>query len=40
VYHKNHGQAPAQALLTDRPLLVNVLLWGLVSGLIIYTAGS
>jgi 4-hydroxybenzoate polyprenyltransferase len=40
VYHKNHGGNPAQTLLTDGPLLVNVALWAIVSGLIIYTAGS
>jgi 4-hydroxybenzoate polyprenyltransferase len=38
VYHKNNGGAPAQTLMTDRPLLLNVILWGLVCGLIIYSA--
>jgi 4-hydroxybenzoate polyprenyltransferase len=38
VYHKNDGGNPAHTLLTDGPLLLNVLLWALVSGMIIYTA--
>ena len=36
VYHKNHGGDPSRALLTDVPLLANIVLWGLVCGLIIY----
>ena len=38
VYHKNNGGAPAHTLMTDRPLLLNVILWGFVCGLIIYSA--
>jgi len=38
VYHKNNGGAPAYTLMTDRPLLLNVILWGFVCGLIIYSA--
>jgi len=38
VYHKNDGGAPAQTLMTDRPLLINLALWALTCGLIIYTA--
>jgi 4-hydroxybenzoate polyprenyltransferase len=38
VYHKYDGGAPAQTLMTDTPLLVNIFLWGLVSGCIIYLA--
>jgi hypothetical protein len=38
VYHKNNGGAPAQTLITDKPLLFNVVLWAVVCGLIIYTA--
>ena len=37
VYHKDKGWNPAHALLTDRPLFINIFLWILVSGLIIYT---
>ena len=37
VYHKNHGGDPSRTLLTDGPLLVNVILWGLACGLIIYS---
>src|SRR5689334_16562698 len=36
IYHKNRGAAPSRILVTDRPLLLNVILWGLVCGLIIY----
>ena len=38
VYHKNNGGAPAHTLMTDRPLLLNVILWGFVCALIIYSA--
>jgi 4-hydroxybenzoate polyprenyltransferase len=40
VYHKNGGGNPARTLITDGPLLVNILLWGAVCGVILYTAGS
>ncbi len=36
VYHKNHGGDPSRTLLTDGPLFVTILLWGLVSGVILY----
>jgi 4-hydroxybenzoate polyprenyltransferase len=38
VYHKNYGGAPAHTLMTDIPLLLNVVLWGFACGLIIYNA--
>lgn len=38
VYHRNYGGNPAHALLTDGPLCLSILLWGLVSALILYTA--
>lgn len=38
VYHKERGWNPAHALLTDRPLLINIFLWVLVGGLVIYAA--
>jgi 4-hydroxybenzoate polyprenyltransferase len=38
VYHRNYGDNPAHALLTDGPLRLSILLWGLVSALILYTA--
>lgn len=38
VYRKNDGGNPAHALLTDGPLGLSILLWGLVSALILYTA--
>jgi 4-hydroxybenzoate polyprenyltransferase len=37
VYHRNYGGNPAHALLTDGPLRLSILLWGLVSALILYT---
>ncbi len=39
VYHKDHGGNPSKSLLTDRPLLISIILWAIASGLIIYTAG-
>jgi hypothetical protein len=39
VYNKNYGGNPAYALLTDRPLLINVALWAVISGLIIHITG-
>jgi 4-hydroxybenzoate polyprenyltransferase len=38
VYHRNYGGNPAHTLLTDGPLRLSLLLWGLVSALILYTA--
>ena len=38
MYHKNHGGNPSKTLLTDGPLLANVILWALISGLILYAA--
>ena len=38
VYHRNDGGNPAHALLADGPLRLSILLWGLVSALILYTA--
>jgi 4-hydroxybenzoate polyprenyltransferase len=38
VYHRNSGGNPAHTLLTDGPLRLSLLLWGLVSALILYTA--
>jgi 4-hydroxybenzoate polyprenyltransferase len=39
VYHKNKGWNPAHALLADGPLLVNIILWIIVGGLVLYTGG-
>jgi 4-hydroxybenzoate polyprenyltransferase len=38
VYHKNGGGDPSRTLLTDGPLLLNIVLWGLSCGVIIYGA--
>jgi 4-hydroxybenzoate polyprenyltransferase len=38
VYHKNGGGDPSRTLVTDRPLLVNIILWGAVCGFILYGA--
>jgi magnesium-transporting ATPase (P-type) len=38
VYHRNHGGDPSQTLLTDRPLLINIVLWAVACGVIIYAA--
>jgi len=38
VYHQHSGGNPAHALLTDGPLLINVILWVITSGLIIHIA--
>ena len=38
VHRKEQGGSPTDILLTDRPLLVNVFLWGLAVILIVYTA--
>jgi len=37
-YHRNHGGDPSQTLLTDRPLLINIALWAVACGVIIYIA--
>jgi 4-hydroxybenzoate polyprenyltransferase len=39
VYHQNYGGNPAHVLLTDGPLLINVILWAITSGLIIHMTG-
>jgi 4-hydroxybenzoate polyprenyltransferase len=36
MYHKNHGGNPSQTLLADGPLIINIVLWVVVSGLIVY----
>jgi 4-hydroxybenzoate polyprenyltransferase len=38
VYRKDSGGNPAHTLLTDGPLQASVVLWGLVSAIILYTA--
>jgi len=40
VYHKNGGGDPSRTLVTDRSLLLNILLWGAVCGVILYRAAS
>jgi len=36
IYHRNGGGNPSRTLITDGPLLVNIMLWGAVCGLILY----
>ena len=38
VYHKNHGGNPSQHLMSDVPLLIDIIMWVLICGLIIYIA--
>jgi 4-hydroxybenzoate polyprenyltransferase len=38
VHRKEQGGSPTDILLTDRPLLINVALWGLAIVVIVYTA--
>jgi 4-hydroxybenzoate polyprenyltransferase len=38
IYHKNGGGDPSRTLLTDGPLLVNIILWAAVCGFILYGA--
>jgi 4-hydroxybenzoate polyprenyltransferase len=38
LYPRNHGGNPARTLLADGPLLVNMIIWGLVSIVILYSA--
>jgi 4-hydroxybenzoate polyprenyltransferase len=38
VYHKNYGGDPSRTLVSDGPLIVNIVLWVLACGVIIYTA--
>jgi 4-hydroxybenzoate polyprenyltransferase len=38
IYHKNGGGNPSRTLVTDRPLLVNIILWGAACGVILYGA--
>jgi 4-hydroxybenzoate polyprenyltransferase len=35
VYHKNHGGDPTQSLLTDWPILINILLWAMTAAILI-----
>jgi 4-hydroxybenzoate polyprenyltransferase len=39
VYHNGDGGNPSRTLLTDRPLLTDLVLWGMSCGLILYRAG-
>jgi hypothetical protein len=36
VYHENQGEDPAQSLLTDTPMMINLCLWALTAGVIVY----
>ncbi|MBI4354264.1 MAG: decaprenyl-phosphate phosphoribosyltransferase [Candidatus Omnitrophica bacterium] len=36
VYHKEEGGDPTQSILTDRPMMVNLLLWVATAGVILY----
>jgi hypothetical protein len=38
VHQRGEGSNPTQALLTDRPLLLNVALWGITVVLLLYVA--
>ena len=40
VYHKNKGGCPTKELLTDIPLLVDVVLWGVAVVVVIYLTGK
>jgi 4-hydroxybenzoate polyprenyltransferase len=40
VHRKEQGGSPTDLLLTDRPLLIDMVLWGLTVVLILYTAGE
>jgi 4-hydroxybenzoate polyprenyltransferase len=36
IYHENQGEDPTQSLLTDRPMVINLCLWALTAGVIVY----
>ena len=37
IYEKKEGESPERVLITDRPLLITVLLWsGMIIGIIYY----
>jgi hypothetical protein len=36
VYHENQGEDPTQSLLTDRSMVINLCLWALTVGVIVY----
>jgi 4-hydroxybenzoate polyprenyltransferase len=36
VYHQNQGEDPTRSLLTDRPMMINLCLWALTAGIIVY----
>ncbi len=40
VHKKNEGGSPEKVLLTDVPLIINILLYGLTAAAIIYFAGD
>ncbi len=39
IYQKNEGESPASVLVTDKPLLINVFMWGVMVILVIYGLG-
>jgi len=36
VYHENQGADPTESLLTDTPMVINLCLWALIAGVIVY----
>ena len=36
IYNKQQGESPEEIVLTDKPLLINILLWILISIIILY----
>lgn len=39
IYQKNEGESPTSVLVTDKPLLISVVLWGLMVIMVIYGLG-
>jgi hypothetical protein len=40
VFRKEEGGDPVQSILTDRPMLVNLFLWAVIAGLILYRGSA
>ncbi|MEK7127807.1 MAG: hypothetical protein AAB838_03750, partial [Patescibacteria group bacterium] len=40
IYEKHEGESPEKVLLTDKPLIITIILWGFITMTVIYVVGK